>query len=121
MLKPANLTFEQVATVPTGCTALQDLRDNGKVQPGQKVLIVGAAGGVGSFAVQIAKALGAHVTGVCSTTKVDLVRSIGADDVIDYTRDDFAVTGQRWDLILDIAGARSVSYLRRASPHGGPS
>ena len=118
--KPANLTFEQAATVPTtGSTALQALRDVGKVQPGQKVLIIGAAGGVGSFAVQIAKAFGAHVTGVCSTTKVDLVRSIGADDVIDYTRDDFAETGQRYDLILDIAGNRSVSHLRRAlAPRG---
>jgi len=113
--KPANLTFEQAATVPTtGSTALQALRDVGRVRPGQKVLIIGAAGGVGSFAVQIAKAFGAHVTGVCSTTKVDLVRSIGADDVIDYTRDDFAEIGRRYDLILDIAGARSVSHLRRA-------
>src|SRR5436309_6663658 len=113
--KPANLTFEQAATVPTtGSTALQALRDVGKVQPGQKVLIIGAAGGVGSFAVQIAKAFGANVTGVCSTTNVDLVRSIGADDVIDYTRDDFAEMGRRYDLILDIAGARSVSHLRRA-------
>jgi NADPH:quinone reductase-like Zn-dependent oxidoreductase len=118
--KPANLTFEQAATVPTsGCTALQAIRNNGKVLPGQKVLIIGAAGGVGSFAVQIAKAFGAQVTGVCSTTKVDLVRSIGADDVIDYTRDDFAETGQRYDIILDIAGNRSVSHLRRAlSPRG---
>jgi NADPH:quinone reductase-like Zn-dependent oxidoreductase len=118
--KPANLTFEQAATVPTsGCTALQAVRNNGKVLPGQKVLIIGAAGGVGSFAVQIAKAFGAQVTGVCSTTKVDLVRSIGADDVIDYTRDDFAETGQRYDIILDIAGNRSVSHLRRAlSPRG---
>jgi NADPH:quinone reductase-like Zn-dependent oxidoreductase len=118
--KPANLTFEQAATVPTtGSTALQGLRDVGKVGPGQKVLIIGAAGGVGSFAVQIAKAFGAHATGVCSTTKVDLVRSIGADDVIDYTRDDFAETGQRYDLILDTAGNRSVSHLRRAlAPRG---
>ena len=118
--KPANLTFEQAATVPTsGSTALQALRDAGKVQPRQTVLIIGAAGGVGSFAVQIAKAFGAHVTGVCSTTKVDLVRSIGADDVIDYTRDDFAETGQRYDLILDIAGNRSLSHLRRGlAPRG---
>jgi NADPH:quinone reductase-like Zn-dependent oxidoreductase len=86
----------------------------GKVQPGQKVLIVGAAGGVGSFAVQIAKAFGAHVTGVCSATKVDLVRSIGADDVIDCTRGDFEEMGQRYDLILDTAGNRSLSQLRRA-------
>jgi len=118
--KPANLTFEQAATVPTsGSTALQALRDAGKVQPRQTVLIIGAAGGVGSFAVQIAKAFGAHVTGVCSTTKVELVRSIGADDVIDYTRDDFAETGQRYDLILDIAGNRSLSHLRRGlAPRG---
>jgi NADPH:quinone reductase-like Zn-dependent oxidoreductase len=113
--KPANLTFEQAATVPiTGCTALQGLRHVGKVGPGQKVLIIGAAGGVGSFAVQIAKAFEAHVTGVCSTSKMDLVRSIGADDVVDYTRDDFAATGERYDLILDTAGNRSVSHLRRA-------
>jgi NADPH:quinone reductase-like Zn-dependent oxidoreductase len=118
--KPANLTFEQAATVPiTGCTALQGLRDAGKVLAGQTVLIIGAAGGVGSFAVQIAKALGANVTGVCSTMQVDLVRSIGADEVIDYTRHDFADTGQRWDLILDTAGNRSVSHLRRAlAPRG---
>jgi NADPH:quinone reductase-like Zn-dependent oxidoreductase len=113
--KPANLTFEQAASVPTtGSTALQALRDAGRVRSGQSVLIIGAAGGVGSFAVQIANALGAHVTGVCSTEQVELVRSIGADDVIDYTRDDFAQMGRRWDLILDIAGARSVSHLRRA-------
>jgi NADPH:quinone reductase-like Zn-dependent oxidoreductase len=118
--KPVNLTVEQAATVPTsGCTALQAVRNKGKVVPGQKVLIIGAAGGVGSFAVQIAKAFGAHVTGVCSTTKVDLVRSIGADDVIDYTRDDFAQTGERYDVVLDIAGNRSVSHLRRAlGPRG---
>ncbi len=118
--KPANLTFEQSAAVPTtGSTALQAVRAKGKVQSGQKVLIIGAAGGVGTFAVQIAKAFGANVTGVCSTTKVDLVRSIGADDVIDYTRDDFAEMGRRYDLILDIAGRRSVSHLRRAlAPRG---
>jgi NADPH:quinone reductase-like Zn-dependent oxidoreductase len=118
--KPTNLTFEQAATVPiAGSTALQGLRNAGKLQAGQKVLIIGAAGGVGSFAVQIAKAFGAHVTGVCSTTKVDLVRSIGANDVIDYTRQDFAETGQRYDLILDIAGKRSLSHLRRAlAPRG---
>jgi NADPH:quinone reductase-like Zn-dependent oxidoreductase len=118
--KPENLTFEKAATVPsTGSTALQGLRDVGKVAPGQQVLIIGAAGGVGSFAVQIAKAFGAHVTGVCSTTKVDLVRSIGADEVIDYTRADFAETGRRYDLILDTAGNRSVSHLRRAlAPRG---
>jgi NADPH:quinone reductase-like Zn-dependent oxidoreductase len=103
--KPANLSFEQAATIPTSCfAALQALRDKGEVQAGQKALIIGAGGAVGSFAVQIAKAFGANVTGVCSTSKVDLVRSIGADDVIDYTRDDFAMSGQRYDLILDTAG-----------------
>jgi NADPH:quinone reductase-like Zn-dependent oxidoreductase len=118
--KPANLDFKRSATVPTtGSTALQGLRDVGRVQPGERVLIIGAAGGVGSFAVQIAKAFGAHVTGVCSSTKVDLVRSIGADDVIDYTREDFAEMGQRYDVILDTAGNRSVSHLRRAlAPRG---
>ena len=118
--KPANLTFEQAATVPiTGATALQALRDVGRVRAGQSVLVIGAAGGVGSFAVQIAKAFGGRVTGVCSTEQVELVRSIGADDVIDYTRDDFAERGRRWDLILDIAGARSVSHLRGAlAPRG---
>jgi NADPH:quinone reductase-like Zn-dependent oxidoreductase len=118
--KPANLTFEQAAAVPiSGLTALQGLRDKGTVQPGQKVLIIGAAGGVGSFAVQLAKAFGAEVTGVCSTTKVDLVRSIGADHVIDYTRDDFADGARHWDLIVDTAGRRSLSQLRRALTHRG--
>jgi NADPH:quinone reductase-like Zn-dependent oxidoreductase len=118
--KPANLTFEQAAAVPiSGLTALQGLRDKGKVQPGQKVLIIGAAGGVGSFAVQLAKAFGAEVTGVCSTTKVGLVRSIGADHVIDYTREDFADGVRHWDLILDTAGRRSLSQLRRALVHRG--
>ena len=118
--KPANLTFEQAATIPISAhTALQGLRDVGQVRPGQKVLIIGAAGGVGSFAVQLAKVFGAHVTGVCSTSKVDLVRSIGADEVIDYTRDDFADGTRRYDLILDTAGNRSLSYLRRAlTPQG---
>ena len=118
--KPSNLSFEQAATVPTSCfAALQALRDKGEVQPGQKVLIIGAGGAVGSFAVQIAKAFGAYVTGVCSTSKVDLVRSIGADDVIDYTRDDFAISGQSYDLILDTAGGRALSQLRRAlTPKG---
>ena len=118
--KPARLTFEQAAAAPiSGLTALQALRDEGKVQPGQKVLIIGAAGGVGTFAVQIAKAFGAEVTGVCSTTKMDLVRSIGADEVIDYTREDFADGSRRWDVIVDTAGRRSLSQLRRAlAPKG---
>lgn len=118
--RPVNLTFEQAATVPsTGTTALQGLRDVGKVQPGGRVLIIGAAGGMGSFAVQIARAFGAHVTGVCSTTKVDLARSIGADEVIDYTRDDVTDVGHTYDVILDTAGNRPVSHLRRAlAPRG---
>ena len=118
--KPANLTFEQAAAVPiSGLTALQGLRDTGGVQPGQQVLIIGAAGGVGSLAVQLAKAFGAAVTGVCSTTKVDLVRSIGADHVIDYTREDIADGARRWDLIVDTAGRRSLSQLRRALTRRG--
>jgi NADPH:quinone reductase-like Zn-dependent oxidoreductase len=118
--KPANLTFEQAAVVAiSGSAALQGLRDHGRIQPGQKVLIIGASGGVGTFAVQIAKALGAHVTGVCSTRKVEMVRSIGADHVIDYTREDFADSGQRYDLILDTGGNSSLSRLRRAlTPEG---
>ena len=113
--KPANLSFEQAAAVPiSGVTALQALRDKAHVRPGQKVLIVGAAGGVGTFAVQIAKAFGAEVTGVCSTSKLDLVRSIGADDVIDYTREDFTDGSRRWDVIVDTAGRRPFSRLRRA-------
>jgi len=112
--KPANLTFEQAAAVPvSACTALQALRDAGHLQPGQHALIIGAAGGVGTFAVQMAKAFGAKVTGVCSTTKTDLVRSIGADHAIDYTREDFAAGRERYDLILDLAGNRRVSQLRR--------
>jgi NADPH:quinone reductase-like Zn-dependent oxidoreductase len=118
--KPSNLTFEQAAAVPVvGVTALQALRDVGRVQPGQKVLINGASGGVGTFAVQIAKALGADVTGVSSTRNVELVRSIGADHVIDYTREDFTATGRRYDLILDNVGNRSLSAYRRAlTPKG---
>jgi NADPH:quinone reductase-like Zn-dependent oxidoreductase len=113
--KPANLTFEQAAVVAiSGLTALQGLRDHGRVEPGHKVLIIGASGGVGTFAVQIAKAFGAEVTGVCSTTKVEMVRSIGADHVIDYTREDFAEGEQRYDLILDIGGNSTLARLRRA-------
>jgi NADPH:quinone reductase-like Zn-dependent oxidoreductase len=113
--KPAGLSFEEAAAVPvSGVTALQALRDKAHVRPGQKVLIVGAAGGVGTFAVQIAKAFGAEVTGVCSTSKLDLVRSIGADDVIDYTREDFTDGSRRWDVIVDTAGRRPLSRLRRA-------
>jgi NADPH:quinone reductase-like Zn-dependent oxidoreductase len=118
--KPASVTFEQAAAAPiSGLTALQGLRDVGEIQPGQKVLIIGAAGGVGSFAVQLAKAFGAHVTGVASTTQVELVRSIGADDVIDYTRDDVTDGTRHWDLVLDTAGHRSLSRLRRALTPGG--
>lgn len=114
-LKPSSLTFEQAAAVPVaGVTALQGLRDVGGVQPGQKVLINGASGGVGTFAIQIAKAFGADVTGVCSTKNVDLVRSIGADHVIDYTREDFTREGQQYDLIFDNVGNRSLSDCRRA-------
>lgn len=119
-LKPTNLTFEQAAAVPTaGLTALQGLRDKGKVQAGQKVLINGASGGVGTFAVQIAKALGAEVTGVCSTAKVEMVRELGADHVVDYTKEDFTRDDVRYDLILDNVGSRSFSDLRRAlTPQG---
>lgn len=117
--KPANLTFEQAAAVPLAAlTALQALRDKGNVQPGQNVLINGASGGVGTFAVQIAKSLGAEVTGVCSQRNVDMVRSIGAEHVIDYTQEDFSTTGRRYDLILDTAD-RSLSDCRRAlTPKG---
>ena len=118
--KPGTLTFEQAAAVPvSGCTALQGLRDVGKIQPGQSVLVIGASGGVGSFAVQLAKAFGADVTGVCSTANTDLVRSIGADHVIDYTREDVADGRHRYDLILDTAGRRPLTQLRRAlAPQG---
>ena len=119
-LKPANLTFEQAAAVPmAGLVALQALRDHGRVQAGQKVLINGASGGIGTFAVQIAKSLGANVTGVCSTPNVDLVRSIGADQVVDYVQDDFTRGGQQYDFILDNVGNHPLSDLRRAlTPKG---
>ncbi|MFC1476395.1 NAD(P)-dependent alcohol dehydrogenase [Fibrobacterota bacterium] len=119
-MKPANLSFEQAAAVPTAAiTALNGLRDAGKVQPGHKVLINGASGGVGTFAVQIAKSLGAEVTGVCSTKNVDMVRSLGADNVIDYTKEDFAKEEQGYDLILDNVASRTFSDLRRAlTPQG---
>jgi NADPH:quinone reductase-like Zn-dependent oxidoreductase len=118
--KPSNLSFEQAAAVPvSGMTALHGLRDAGELQPGQKVLIIGAAGGVGTHAVQLAKAFGAEVTGVCSTSKVELVQDIGADEVIDYTRVDFTAGTRRFDLILDTAGRRPLSQLRRAlTPQG---
>ena len=126
--KPANLTFEEAAAVPVAAlTALQGLRDHGQLQPGQKVLVNGASGGVGTFAVQIAKALGAEVTAVCSTRNVEQARSLGADQVIDYTSEDFTRSGRRYDVILDVAGSRSWSQCRRVlNPHatlvivGGP-
>jgi NADPH:quinone reductase-like Zn-dependent oxidoreductase len=118
--KPAGLTFEEAAAIPlAGITALQALRDRGAIQPGQRVLINGAAGGVGTFSVQIAKAFGADVTAVCSTRNLDLVRSLGADEVIDYTAEDFTRNGRRHELIFDIAGNRSLRDLRRAlTPEG---
>jgi len=118
--KPSNLTFEQAAAVPHGAiTALQGLRDTGGIKPDQKVLIIGASGDVGMFAVQIAKWFGAEVTGVCSTTKMDMVRSIGADRVIDYGKEDFTRSGKQYDLILDTGGNRSLSQLRRALARTG--
>lgn len=112
--KPASLTFEQAAALPVaGITALQALRDKGQIQSGQRVLVNGASGGVGTFAVQIAKALGAEVTGVCSTPNIDLVRSIGADHVVDYRQEDFTLGGERYHLMLDVAGNRSWSDCKR--------
>ena len=118
--KPERLTFEQAAAVPvSGTTAIQALRDKGHVQPGQSVLVIGAGGGVGTFTVQIAKAMGAKVTGVASTSKLDLLRSIGADDVIDYTREDFTDGSRTWDVIVDTAGRRPLRKVRRAlTPKG---
>ncbi len=113
-MKPDNITFEQAASVPVAAlTALQGLRDKGQIQPGQRILVNGAAGGVGTFAVQIGKWYGAEVTGVCSTRNVEMVRAIGADHVIDYTREDFTKSGQRYDIFLDCIGNHSLSACRR--------
>src|SRR5918999_6470666 len=118
--KPARLSFEEAAAAPiSGLTALQAIRDVAKVQAGQRVLVIGAGGGVGTATVQVAKALGAEVTGVASTSKADLVRSIGADEVIDYTREDFTDGSRRWDVIVDTAGRRPLSQLRRALTRKG--
>jgi NADPH:quinone reductase-like Zn-dependent oxidoreductase len=118
--KPANLTFEQAAALPiSGTTALRALRDVGNVQPGQRVLVIGAAGGVGTLAVQLAKGFGAHVTGVGSTSKQDLIRSLGVDEVIDYTKEDFAENGETYDVILDAVGKQSFFHCRRSLRPGG--
>ena len=119
-LKPDNLTFPEAAAVPVAAyTALQGVRDHGKIQPGQRILVNGASGGVGTFAVQIAKTMGAHVTGVCSTKNVAMVRSIGADEVVDYTKTDFTAGPERYDVILDMVGNQTLSALRRVlKPQG---
>jgi len=119
VLKPGNVTFEQAASIPTALVALQGLRDTARVNAGQKVLINGASGGVGTFAVQIAKAFGAEVTGVCSTHNVDLVKSLGADHVIDYTKEDFTKSDQRYDVIYDLVNNRSFAERRRVLKSGG--
>jgi NADPH:quinone reductase-like Zn-dependent oxidoreductase len=117
--KPANITFEQAATIPTALVSLQGLRDTGRLQAGQNVLINGASGGVGTFAVQIAKSMGAEVTGVCSTKNLELVRSLGADRVIDYTKEDFTQGDQRYDIVYDLVNNRSVAERRRILKPGG--
>ncbi|RSM74844.1 NAD(P)-dependent alcohol dehydrogenase [Actinoplanes sp. ATCC 53533] len=118
--KPANLSFEQAAAIPLAAnTALMGLRDVAHTGPGQRVLINGASGGVGTFAVQLAKSFGAHVTGVCSTRNIELVRSLGADEIVDYTREDFAAGGRRYDVVFDLVGNRSLADLRRALTRTG--